>query len=420
MNNKQVIPLNQLLKRHDFIIKYSLSLTELDIFANLIFNSYDVSPNDLSETSVKNICQYVHTKCDKMVICLLKSEYSINNTINNIMICSDITKIIENIDFFNNVNVAHYIKHSNFQHVMLICDALYDQNVFDKLSNNGINNIVGIFKNISERILPFILTNDDGWKLSTKICSENIDDFDKLLSSVKILTKYHPFNDLMMYLCCKSNTDIIPNKNVIIDTLSDIDNLEVFHDIQNQTIINSITNKIYEEYELVYILKLISDSFTWDNDLLFNRLCENLSFCETNEIVTNVRDLYKNGTFKEEVLRELVNNNAITLEDFVGDAFNTYTNKFNKLGAQLKIDMSITNLSNVLKLYKCPTELTIGGENEYDCKICYASKITTAFTGCGHTVCETCATSVHNTRYNYGNGGCPFCRKYSTTIKLYT
>lgn len=105
----------------------------------------------------------------------------------------------------------------------------------------------------------------------------------------------------------------------------------------------------------------------------------------------------------------------MTLEEFVGDAFEIYTNKFKKLGGELKIDMSIDNFENVIKLFKEPLEDTTDGQN---CKICFVSKISCAYIGCGHTACATCAGNIKNYK-GYGDGNCPFCRKCSKTIQIY-
>jgi hypothetical protein len=397
---------------------------QFDSIINHMFDNYDVSFDNLKNEIFGTITNHVHHKKDNLIISILKSKHNIHN----VKRCTDVRKISENVNFLNNVNFETYLKCSNVNHLISICDELFKQSILNGLNENGIKNMVSICKKIS----PITIEENDGcWKIvKYQHVEYNFNELWVFLEKQTLIHNGHSDNNyikdvygLILYLHCKNNNTIFDDSWYcgIVETLSNLDNLYKFNDIQNEKILNLISSSIYEKFELDVILKLMNVSIvSWNNGLLFNKLCENLVFCETTDIITNIRKLYKIKNFDDKTLRELINKNAITLEEFVGNAFDIYTNKFKNFGAELKIDMSMGNFGNVLKLYKNPLVDEMSA-NDQNCKICYESKISSVYTACGHTVCTTCADSVskHN-GYGYsGNGNCPFCRKCSKTIKIY-
>ena len=48
---------------------------------------------------------------------------------------------------------------------------------------------------------------------------------------------------------------------------------------------------------------------------------------------------------------------------------------------------------------------------DFMCQICTEKEIECSFEKCGHVLCNTCSTKVHNT--------CPFCKTHSVVKKLY-
>lgn len=47
----------------------------------------------------------------------------------------------------------------------------------------------------------------------------------------------------------------------------------------------------------------------------------------------------------------------------------------------------------------------------WQCRICLAKEVDTAYTACGHLLCHQCTSSV--------GGRCPFCRKISQAVRVF-